>query len=128
MDLKVLKDAVFKVKWSKCASWKVKTNPKGTSLRLHDLNYLCYQAKLILVSKLHEKFFCCVVVSYIFKVAKLYHHVLHKMFLVHKSYTKYFLYLNHLCVLLHYTLYDFIHCIIINGFNKRKRHNWPAQK
>lgn len=28
MDFKVLKDVVFKVKWPKCASWKVKTNPK----------------------------------------------------------------------------------------------------
>lgn len=34
MDLKVLKDAVFKIKWSKCASWKVKTNPKGHIIKV----------------------------------------------------------------------------------------------
>lgn len=34
MDLKVLKDAVFKVKWSKCDAWKVKTNPKGHIIKV----------------------------------------------------------------------------------------------
>lgn len=34
MDLKVSKDAVFKVKWSKYASWKVKKNPKGHIIKV----------------------------------------------------------------------------------------------